>query len=174
MKQRIVTRRELLKGGAATVAGLAPALLPGSLRQLLATPVTCAKLTDIQIVVIFIQENRSFDHYFGSYRGVRGFADHSRAFLQPDPANVVDPPVGTLLPFHLDTSKTNAACTRDITHAWVPQHQSWNQGAMNGFITSRLSDANNAVLTLGYSTRGHLPFYYPLAEAVTISCTSFN
>ena len=169
MKQRIVTRRELLKGGAATVAGLAPALLPGSLRQLLATPVTCGKLTDIQKVVIFIQENRSFDHYFGSYRGVQGFADQSQAFLQPDPANVVDPPVGTLLPFHLDTSKTNAACTHDITHAWVPQHQSWNNGAMNQFVTSRLPiDANDAVLTMGYYTRADLPFYYALADAFTI------
>ena len=169
MKQRIVTRRELLKGGAATVAGLAPALLPGSLRQLLATPVTCGKLTDIQKMVIFIQENRSFDHYFGSYRGVRGFADHSRAFLQPDPANTVDPPVGTLLPFHLDTSKTNAACTHDITHAWVPQHQSWNHGAMNRFVTSRLPiNGNDAVLTMGYYTRADLPFYYALADAFTI------
>jgi phospholipase C len=161
MRQRTVTRRELLKTGVvATAAGLA--------RPLLASPVTCAKLTDIQKVVIFIQENRSFDHYFGSYRGVRGFADHSRAFFQPDPANLADPPVGRLLPFHLDTSRTNAACTHDITHAWVPQHQSWNHGAMNGFVTSRLSDANNAVLTMGYYTRGDLPFYYALADAFTI------
>ena len=152
MTQRIVTRRELLKAGAAVAATtVPPAVLPGWFRELLSAPQTCARLTDIQKVVIFIQENRSFDHYFGSYRGVRGFADHSRAFLQPDPANVADPPVGTLLPFHLDTSKTNAACTHDITHAWIPQHQSWNNGAMNGFVTSRLPvNANDAVLTMGY------------------------
>jgi phospholipase C len=120
-------------------------------------------------VVIFIQENRSFDHYFGSYRGVRGFADHSRAFAQPDPANLSDPPFGRLLPFHLDTSTTNAACTHDITHAWVPQHQSWNHGAMNGFVTSRLPiDANDAVLTMGYYTRTDLPLYYSLADAFTV------
>src|SRR6266576_1965774 len=152
MMQRIVARRELLKAGAAVAAALSPAVLPGRFRQLFSAPKPCAKLTDIQKVVIFIQENRSFDHYFGSYRGVRGFADHSRAFFQPDPANLADPPVGRLLPFHLDTSRTNAACTHDITHAWVPQHQSWNHGAMNGFVTSRLSDANNAVLTMGYYT----------------------
>src|SRR5213594_3327563 len=99
MTQRTVTRRELLKAGAAVAAtAVPPAVLPGRFRQLLSAPKTCAKLTDIQKVVIFIQENRSFDHYFGSYRGVRGFADRSRAFLQPDPANVVDPPIGTLLP----------------------------------------------------------------------------
>src|SRR5439155_899003 len=74
MTQRIVTRRELLKAGAAVAATtVPPAVLPGWFRELLSGPQTCARLTDIQKVVIFIQENRSFDHYFGSYRGVRGF-----------------------------------------------------------------------------------------------------
>src|SRR5579862_7679054 len=162
-----MTRRELLKAGGA--AGLTPALWPGSFRRLFETPVTCGKLTDIKKVVIFIQENRSFDHYFGSYRGVSGFDDHSRAFMQPDPVNVTDPPVGILLPFHLDTSKTNAACTHDITHDWVPQHQSWNNGGMNQFVSSRLPiDGIYADLTMGYYTRGDLPLYYAVADGFTI------
>jgi phospholipase C len=127
------------------------------------------KLTDIEHVVIFIQENRSFDHYFGSYRGVRGFADQSLALHQPDSANTNIPPVGVLQPFHLDTSTTNAACTHDITHDWVPQHQSWNNGMMNGFVNSRLAiNANDAVLTMGYYTRADLPYYYAVADAFTI------
>jgi phospholipase C len=126
-------------------------------------------LTDIEHVVIFIQENRSFDHYFGSYRGVRGFADQSLAFQQSDMANLTNPPIGKLLPFHLDTSTTNAACTHDINHAWVPQHQSWNNGAMDGFVSSRLPiDSNDAVLTMAYYTRADLPFYYAVADAFTI------
>jgi phospholipase C len=129
----------------------------------------CGKLTDIEHVVIFIQENRSFDHYFGSYRGVRGFADQSAAFEQADPANTTNPPVGKLLPFHLDTSTTNAACTHDITHAWAPQHQSWNNGAMSGFVNSRLPiDANDATLTMGYYTRADIPYYHAVADAFTI------
>jgi phospholipase C len=128
-----------------------------------------SKLTDIEHVVIFIQENRSFDHYFGSYRGVRGFADNSQAFQQPDSANTNIPPVGVLQPFHLDTSTTNAACTHDISHDWVPQHQSWNNGIMNGFVSSRLPiNANDAVLSMGYYTRADLPFYYAVADAFTI------
>jgi phospholipase C len=126
-------------------------------------------LTDIEHVVILIQENRSFDHYFGSYRGVRGFADQSPAFQQPDPANTTNSPIGLLLPFHLDTSKTNAACTHDITHDWVPQHQSWNNGAMDGFVTSRLLiNPDDATLTMGYYNRTDLPFYYAVADAFTI------
>jgi phospholipase C len=126
-------------------------------------------LTDIQHVVILIQENRSFDHYFGSYRGVRGFSEMSAAFQQPDPPNFTDPPIGKLLPFHLDTSKTNAACTHDINHDWLPQHQSWHSGAMDGFVDSRLGiNANDAVLSMGYYTRADIPYYYALADGFTI------
>ncbi len=120
-------------------------------------------------MVILIQENRSFDHYFGCYRGVRGFSDQSLSFRQPDPANTTSPPIGKLLPFHLDTKTTNAACTHDIAHDWVSQHQSWNSGAMDGFVTSRMvANANDAVLTMGYYNRVDIPYYYALGDAFTI------
>src|SRR5579863_6160947 len=169
-------RRKLLRLGAASaVGGLASLALHGcGGGSFISPPIPpgpsgCANLNNIEHVVILIQENRSFDHYFGSYRGVRGFSDQSMAFQQPDPANTTNAPTGVLLPFHLDTSQTNAACTHDITHAWVPQHQSWNNGSMNGFVNSRLPiDANDAVLTMGYYTRADLPFYYAVADAFTI------
>src|ERR1035437_1585245 len=137
------SRRELLKmGAAAGAAEVAASLLSGCgvSKAISGNPpptTTCAKLTDIEHVVILMQENRSFDHYFGSYRGVRGFSDPSAAFQQPYPGNTSSAPAGMLLPFHLDTTNTNAACTHDIAHDWVPQHQSWNNGAMDGFVTSR-------------------------------------
>jgi phospholipase C len=166
------TRRELLKLTAATaVAELASLSLHGCGGSLISPPgpSVCSTLTDIEHVVILIQENRSFDHYFGSYRGVRGFSDQSMAFQQPDPANTNNSPVGTLLPFHLDTATTNAACTHDITHDWVPQHQSWDNGAMDGFVTSRLPiNSNDAVLSMGYYTRADIPYYYALADGFTI------
>jgi phospholipase C len=112
----------------------------------------CAKLTDIEHIVIFIQENRSFDHYFGSYRGVRGFNDASAFFRQPYPANTTSSPTGVLLPFHLDTTKPSAACTQDIAHDWVSQHQSWNNGAMDGFLSSKSGNGQYAVNTMGYYT----------------------
>ncbi|MEA2542459.1 MAG: phospholipase [Acidobacteriaceae bacterium] len=168
-----ITRRELLKIGAATgAAELAAALLSGCggrSSSPIPVPSGCSKLTDIEHVVIFIQENRSFDHYFGSYRGVRGFSEPSAAFQQPYPANTVNAPVGVLLPFHLDMSKTNAACTHDITHDWIPQHLSWNNGALDGFVAARLPiNSTDAVLSMGYYTRADLPFYYAVADAFTI------
>jgi phospholipase C len=171
-----MNRRELLKLGAA--AGMAELTALGmhgcgggpSGTTMPAPPgASCSQLSDIEHVVIFIQENRSFDHYFGSYRGVRGFSEQSAAFQQPNPVNTTSAPIGFLLPFHLDTATTNAACTHDISHDWVPQHQSWNNGAMDGFVTSRLPiNSNDAVLAMGYYTRADLPYYYALANAFTI------
>lgn len=168
------TRRDLLKTGAAAGAGgMMGTLLSGcGGHGSLTTPTptsTCAKITDIDHVVILMQENRSFDHYFGSYRGARGFSDQSAAFQQPYPGNTSASPAGVLLPFHIDTTALNAACTHDITHDWVPMHQSWNNGAMDGFVTSRLAaNANDAALTMGYYTRADLPYYYGLADAFTL------
>jgi phospholipase C len=173
-----LNRRDLLKLLAAgSLAEFAPLLLngcggangSGAPTPTPTPPGSCSTINDIEHVVIFIQENRSFDHYFGSYRGVRGFGDASMAFQQPDPSNTVNPPIGSLLPFHLDTNTTNAACTHDISHDWLPQHQSWNSGAMNGFVASRLGvNANDAVLSMGYYNRQDLPYYYALADSFTL------
>jgi len=88
MTHHNVSRRKLLGLGAAAVAAeLGAMLLPGCGGGLALNsspgPSSCSKLTDIEHVVILIQENRSFDHYFGSYRAVRGFSDPSPAFSSP-------------------------------------------------------------------------------------------
>src|SRR5437899_5489625 len=169
---RNFTRRELLKLGTAAAAAELAAL--GLRRFGISNFVQSvgsggAKVTDIEHVVILTQENRSFDHYFGSYRGVRGFSDQSAAFQQPDPADIAIAPVGQRLPCHLDTTKANAACTHDISHDWVSQHQSGDNGKIDGFVSSRLPiDANDAVLSMGYYSRADLPYYYALADGFTI------
>jgi phospholipase C len=168
MENSRLTRRQMLKMGAGAGAG---SLLAGcgAANKIAGIVNGCAKVTDIDHVVILIQENRSFDHYFGSYKGVKGFNEQSAAFQQPYPGNTSNAPDGVLLPFHLDTKKTNAACTHDISHDWLPQHQSWNGGAMDGFVTSRVPiNATDAVMTMGYYTRADLPYYYAVADAFTL------
>ncbi|MHB8341163.1 MAG: phospholipase C, partial [Mycobacteriales bacterium] len=176
-----LTLRQILAGGAG--AGVALGLAGGPLRRLdraaAAVPTRCAPLSDIEHVVILIQENRAFDHYFGSYRAVRGFAD-PHALRQPgglpilyqpgyQPGVGADP-TGHLLPFHLDTATSNAECTNDISHDRGPQHLSWNQGRMDRWVVSHLQTEGpaNAPLTMGYYTRTDLAFYYALADAFTI------
>jgi phospholipase C len=137
-----------------------------------------AKLSDIEHVVILMQENRSFDHYFGTLSGVRGFGDPTAGalvdgtsvFHQPDSANRD----GYVLPFHLDTKTTDAQRLHDLSHSWNALHASWNRGRLDGFVSAhRVSDDGSAPLTMGYYTRDDLPFYYALADAFTI-CDGYH
>jgi phospholipase C len=91
-----------------------------------ATPTQAARLNDIDHIIILMKENRSFDHYFGTLAGVRGFSDPNAmrrpgggsVFEQPD----TGAPSGVALPFRLDTTKTSAQRLADLNHEWVPQH----------------------------------------------------
>jgi phospholipase C len=137
-----------------------------------------SKLSDIEHVVILMQENRSFDHYFGTLAGVRGFGDPAAGILlngktvfhQPDGANHD----GYVLPFHLDTKATNAQRLHDLSHAWGALHNSWNGGRLDNFVSAhRTTDGDSGPLTMGYYTRDDLPFYYALADAFTV-CDGYH
>jgi phospholipase C len=174
-----VTRRELLRAGAAggAAVGAGSLLLDSVISRALAAPRMCGTLHDIKHVVILIQENRSFDHYFGSYRGVTGFGDPGvlalndgsglSIFAQPGYSGGFDG--DHLYPFHLD-SYDNGECTNDIDHSWGPQHAYWDSGKLDGFMTEHLAvdGASNGPLTMGYYNRNDLSFYYALADAFTI------
>ncbi|HEY9345816.1 MAG TPA: phospholipase C, phosphocholine-specific, partial [Inquilinus sp.] len=68
------SRRQFLKTGLAAAAAMA---VPASIRQAMAIPAHNATgtLRDVEHIVVLMQENRSFDHYFGTLNGVRGFGD---------------------------------------------------------------------------------------------------
>jgi phospholipase C len=185
-----ITRREVLRTAAAAGAfvGL-EALSPAKvLERALAAP-AAGRLSDIEHVVIFVNENRSFDHYYGTYKGVRGFADPA-AMRQGDGTPVFaqrfgDSPFGPasasygehLLPFHFDTTK-NGECVNDVSHDWAPQHLAWNGGRMDSFlqvdIDPRVTGPANGINTMGYYTRSDLPFYHALADAFTICDNYFG
>jgi phospholipase C len=177
-RPRGYTRRQML-GTAAAGAGAfaieAAAAKANLARALAAAGPTCGSLGDIEHVIFLIQENRSFDHYFGTYKGVRGFADPSAipgVFEQPGyPAPGFG---GKLLPFHINAAM-NGQCTHDITHSWGPQHLSWDNGAMDNFVTQHLAvDGPSAgPLTMGYYRRADLPLHYALADAFTI-CDAYH
>jgi phospholipase C len=165
-------RRRFLQGGAALAGaalldglGPAPALAAaGSLR-------------DIDHFIILTKENRSFDHYFGTLAGVRGFDDATAlrlpggrpVFEQDDEQN------GKLvLPFHLDTKSTGAQRLTQLDHSWRAMHMCWNGGRMNLWIPAhRAEQGALAPMTMGYMERADIPFYYALADAFTI-CDNYH
>ena len=136
----------------------------------------------VEHVIFLMMENRSFDHYYGTYPRARGFDDHPAGdlgpFSQACPSNTTASPVGRLLPFHLDTVGTDVAdCTFDLTHNWGPQHQCRNGGRMDSFAKVHTGPEgegpSQGTLTMGYYTRADLPYYYALADAFTL-CDGYH
>src|SRR5437879_2559564 len=79
-------------------------------------------INDVQHVVIFIQENRSFDEYFGSLHGVRGFSDPNALVFQNQNTDLYQPQSSSyVLPFH-----TTYQCLNDVGHDWGSGHTAWD------------------------------------------------
>jgi phospholipase C len=124
-------------------------------------------IADLKHVVILMQENRSFDHYFGTLRGVRGFGDKqiltwqngNNIFQQPD-ATRTD--LGYLLPYNL-TDQVDG----DLDHSWDGDHEAWNGGLWNDWVPAKTEE------TMGYFTRDEIPFQYAVADAFTI-CDGYH
>ena len=175
-----LTRRQLFNASArAAAVAAASTLMPPNVQRMLAqgTPKS-GSLRDIKHVVVLMQENRSFDHYFGTLSGVRGFDDPKAlklpdgrsVFYQPDAEN----PDGYLLPFHLDTHSTSAQKIPSTSHAWGVQHEAWNGGLMDKWLQAhRKADGPNGPYVMGYYTRRDIPFQFALAEAFTL-CDAYH
>ncbi|MBU2737259.1 phosphocholine-specific phospholipase C [Acidithiobacillus concretivorus] len=123
-------------------------------------------LEDVEHIVVFMQENRSFDHYFGHLSGVRGYNDRFPLKL-PDGKPVwfqgrMDDPTRPILPFHFNTHKTSAQFLQDLDHSWASQHGAIAGGLMNAW------PLNKTDMTMGYFQRQDIPFHYALADHFTI------
>lgn len=166
-----VKRRKFLKMTAGAAGGLtAMSMLPPAIRQALATPAATVSgtISDVKHVVIFMQENRSFDHYFGSRPGVRGFNDPVPAPLPSSTLtrqSVWYQPTKTsyMLPFHMDTTKTSATCIGASSMGFTVDTAINNGGKFNAWNTAR-----SPGLGMGFYSRNDLPFYYALADSFTI------
>ncbi|WP_052681904.1 alkaline phosphatase family protein [Saccharothrix sp. ST-888] len=152
--------------GAAAAVGTALSVLPESLQQALAAPAVSGTINDVQHVVIFMQENRAFDHYYGTMKGVRGFGDRNAIKLASGKSALYQPysnSDGYILPFHMDTATTSAICADAPAMSYPVDTAIWNNGKYNAWNTARTPG-----LGMGYFTRADLPFYYALAENFTI------
>ena len=162
-------RRRFLKLAAG--AGVAGAVAADPIARALALPArrVTGTLKDLEHVVIFTQENRSFDHYFGTLRGVRGFSDPrplalpggTSVFHQPKTAGSSE----TLAPYHLDSASTRAQSLFSLDHSWKGAHDKWKWH--DGWIPAKTA------FTMGYFTRQDIPFYYALADAFTV-CDGYH
>lgn len=169
------TRRDFLKK-MALLAGSAslPVSLANSLtRAMSINPELGSSFYDAEHVVLLMQENRSFDHAFGTLQGVRGFND-PRAALLPNKNKVwlqTNEKGQTYAPFRLDIKDTKVTWMGCLPHNWTDQTDAYNKGKMNRWLDVKRSgfkEFSDMPLTMGYYTREDIPYYYAMADAFTI------
>jgi phospholipase C len=170
-RRRFLTYTALGTATAAAVAagggGIADASVRGGAAAKALPKGWSGTIGDVKHVVILMQENRSFDHYFGTLSGVRGFGDKqaltyqngTSIFQQPDPART---DLGYLLPYNL-TDQTDG----DLDHSWDGDHEARNGGLWNNWVAAKSQE------TMGYFTRDEIPFQYAVADAFTI-CDGYH
>lgn len=168
-------RREFLKktallSGAVALSGSLPASIQ---RALAINPVIGSTYLDAEHVVILMQENRSFDHCFGSLRGVRGFND-PRAITLPD-KNLVwlqtNKAGETYAPFRFDIRQTKITWMGDVPHSRSSQVDANNLGKYDQWLDAKRTRNKKYAdmpLTLGHYTREDIPFNYSMADAFTV------
>jgi len=166
-----------LSASAAAGAAVAGAGVAGTAPASAATLSQTGTIVDAQHIVILMQENRSFDHYFGMLKGVRGFADRS-AIQIAGGYSVFNQPtlLGRQYPWQFSLTKPAggadaerlAQCNGDLAHGWSDQHKAWNGGKLDSWVSAK---GNNR--TLGFLTRQDIPFHYALADNWTI-CDAYH
>ncbi len=146
-----------------------------------------AGITAVNHIVYMMQENRSFDHYFGqlnNYRQAQGLG----ADVDVTPANASQLSYDhstTFTPFHM-----HSKCVEDLSSYWNESHNAWNHAdhtsatpMMDGFANSAGGDSRNSS-TVGYDINGQrvmgyyddtdLPYYYFMATQFAISDRWFS
>ncbi|WP_442588169.1 alkaline phosphatase family protein [Pedobacter sp. AW31-3R] len=168
-RRDFIKKATLLTGAAGIFS-----VLPASIQKAMAIDAAPGSTyMDAEHVVFLMQENRSFDHCFGTLKGVRGFndprairlADKNPVWFQSNAAGK------TYAPFRLNLKDTKATWMNSLPHSWENQVDARNNGQYDKWLDSKKS-GNKAFeempLTMGYYNREDLPFYYALADAFTV------
>ena len=165
-------RRDFLLNTTKTLFGTAAlASFPASIQKALAIDAKVEKGTieDVKHVVILTQENRSFDNYFGTLKGVRGFGDRFTIPLS-DGRKVweqYNAQKNKILPYHLDSTLGNAQRVSGTPHSWTDGQYAWNHGRMGNWVEFKQPQS------MGYYKQQEVEFQFALANAFTL-CDAYH
>jgi phospholipase C len=112
----------------------------------------------IHHVIWIIQENRSFDNYFGTYPGADGLTPGTCLPVMPSGKQCV-------APFHMPAGAP--AC--DLEHYWEAAHAAYDDGKMDGFVW-----AEGSPYTMGYYDQRDIPNYWDYARHFTLADRFFS
>ncbi|MEV0116741.1 phosphocholine-specific phospholipase C [Streptomyces sp. NPDC050844] len=162
-----INRRRFMQfaGGTAAFATLSQSIaraaaLPAQRRS--------GSIEDVEHIVVLMQENRSFDHYFGTMKGVRGFGD-PRPVTLPSGKPVWNQSGGgkETLPFHPDAEDLGMQFIAGLDHDWAGGHSAFGNGKYDNWIAAK------SERSMAYLTREDIPFHYALADAFTV-CDDYH
>jgi phospholipase C len=154
----------------------------------------------IRHLIFIVQENHSFDNYFGTYPGANGIPAGTS-----NPVSLNSTPTGYVSPFHLDAKQPvyivgdelppsaadpldvgdsdnesvspfhlSSTVTTDISHAWRAAHVAYDNGRMDGFVYAQNTENLNGTEAMGYYTRSDLPYYYDYADNYVLDDNFFS
>ena len=164
-------RRDFLRQSAGilgAVGGLS--VMPAVIRRALAVEaqVETGTIQDVKHIVILMQENRSFNHYFGTLRGVRGLGDRFPIPLESGkPVWYQSDGEKEIPPYHLDPKISSALLVPDTPHNFSDAQAAWNQGKFGEWPLFKTE------YSMGHYQREDIPFQFALAEAFTI-CDAYH
>ncbi|MEA5454072.1 phospholipase C, phosphocholine-specific [Sinomonas sp. JGH33] len=166
-----LNRRRFLQLSAAAAASTAISeMLGASIARAASIPANRAtgSIKDVEHVIILMQENRPFDHYFGTLKGVRGFGDPHPAVL-PSGKDVWHQNNGTrdVLPYHPEAPNLGMQFMEDLDHSWRLTHEAFDNGKFDKWLPAK-SEA-----TMAFYERNDIPFHFALADAFTV-CDQYH
>lgn len=115
-------------------------------------------ISKINHIIWIIQENRSFDNYFGTFPGADGFPPSTCIPKMPGSRACVKP-------FHMP--KNAPPC--DLPHSWHSAHAAWDNGKMDGFVW-----AEGTPYTMGYYDQRDIPNYWEYAKHFALADRFFS
>ncbi len=163
-----INRRRFLQLAGASAAFTAMA---NSIEQAAAIPANrrYGDINDVEHIVVLMQENRSFDHYFGTLNGVRGFGDPRPVTLPSGkPVWYQKDALGKeILPFRPDVDNLGMQFIQDLAHGWADGHLAFDSGRYDKWVPAKTAT------TMAYLTREDIPFHYALADKFTL-CDAYH
>jgi phospholipase C len=156
-----------------------------------------AAQSKIQHIIFIVQENHSFDNYFGTYPGANGYPPGLAVPINPAQKNS-----GSVAPYHLDVTQPiwivgdelppgvsdpddlgtvsdngsqspfpfyNESLAGDLNHSWQVAHAAYDNGKMDGFVA-----AEKSMLTMGYYDRNDIPYYWDYADHFVLDDNFFS
>jgi len=121
--------------------------------------------TPIEHFIVVMQQNHTFDNYFGTYPGANGL------------------PEGVCIPISVSDPKNKQCVTpyeitnqpiSDLSHSETTFFDQYQNGKMNGFIEALTKLNQDGQLSMGHFTDRHIPFYWNLADQYVLFDNYFS